>query len=296
MRAALLVPLATALLLGAPSPASAETWRQDGFTVRTSVDGRDRCIEVVGVGRNCSSAREQAGAGIEGHVIADPAAPRLGRYVIAFNAGDNARRVTVRWPGHRRTITRLRRFGAFLLVLPAAVRSRDVAIQIRYRHTTSGDTRPAPLTAVERSQKVAVRFAAPATGVPAALLTYTDREGARCVDVGDLVDGRYGLLAGGLFLEGLFGNDERCTSEPPAPVHAALTGISGRPWRVLAGFARSDVAFVEARVGTDPPVTAEPAVLPGRPYAIVLTTLGDVTTTAVLADGTRVTLPTEQTF
>ena len=272
----------------------------DGFVARASTarDGDLRCISVSRIGATaCSPPSLKEGALLIGHAVSRPrgAAPRLGRLVVAGLAGDAAVRVRVRWRGGVRAV-RPGRFGAYLAVLPARARQRDVVIAMRHRDGSSDvidyrRTRPrwAPVAGSDRVER---RFRDPLNGRRLGLLVWRAARGQTCHQLGDLVGGRVGSLRGRSFAEYPINDGGSCTrtADMPVPLGFGVTVTRGRA--VVSGIARADVARAELRLdGTVVPL----ALTRRRAFAHVLPASGmtapAVTLVATLRDGQRVEQP-----
>lgn len=253
---ALVAVMAGSAFAGAPANdagSTRTTFRVHGITLTTSTadGGALRCVAVVSMASSCSPPQLKEGALLIGHrvIVRDGAAPKLGRLVVAGLAGDRARRVRVRWNGGARVI-RPRRFGAFLAVLPATARQREVAITMRHSDGSTNTidyrrSRPR-WKPVVGSERVELRLKDPLDDSTLGLLTWRAAGGQRCSFVGDLVSGRVGSLRGRHFVEYPVNDGGSCgTSDPRTPVSMSAVWSGGRA--SIAGFARDDVAALLLR-------------------------------------------------
>lgn len=299
---ALLAVSAVPAFAGALTPdagSTRTTFRAPAITLKTSTahGGKLRCVTVLSMGTSCSPPQLKEGALLIGHLVSlrRAAPPRLGPLVIAGLGGDRARRVRVRWKGGARVI-RPRRFGAFLAVLPAAARQRDVAITMRHADGSTNTidyrrTRPR-WKPVPGSERVELRLRDPLDGSTLGLLTWRAAGGQRCRFVGDLVGGRVGSLRGRAFIEYPINDGGSCgTPDPRTPLSLSATWSGGRV--SIAGFARDDVAALELRTAAE---TVRLPLTPRRAFAHVLRDDSsqpalDATLVITLNDGTRIEQP-----
>jgi hypothetical protein len=272
--------------------------RERGFVARVSTerDGELRCIGVSRIGVTvCSPPRLKEGALVIGHLVSRPRGrqPRLGSLVVAGLGGDAAVRVRVRWRGGVRTL-RPRRFGAYLAILPASARQRDVVIAMRHRDGSTNvidyrRTRPR-FRPVPGSARIERRLRDPVSGGQLGLLVWRAAGGQLCTELGDVVGGRVGSLRNRFFGEFPINDGGSCSRTAGLPTPLAFGMTTGRGRVIVKGIARDDVERVELRLDDG---TVRPMPLTARRAFVEILRAADpmlpgLTLVATLRDGSRV--------